>query len=58
MESDRRAEFAELLRQHQSQLFGYIHSLLRNLSDADDLFQQTTLILWKKFGEFERGHPA
>ena len=47
-------EFAEYLRQHQSQLFGYIHSLLRNLNDADDLFQQTTLILWKKFDDYDR----
>jgi len=50
----RKLEFAECLRQHQSQLFGYIHSLLRNLNDADDLFQQTSLILWKKFAEYDR----
>src|SRR5947199_9417722 len=48
------AEFAGQLRQHQSRLYGYIHSLVRDLNDADDLFQQTTLMLWKKFGEFER----
>jgi RNA polymerase sigma-70 factor (ECF subfamily) len=52
---DRRVEFADLLRRDQSRLFGYIHSLVRDLNDADDLFQQTTLILWKKFGEFDRG---
>jgi RNA polymerase sigma-70 factor (ECF subfamily) len=52
--SDRRVEFADLLRRDQSRLFGYIHSLVRDLNDADDLFQQTTLILWKKFGEFDR----
>ncbi len=52
--SDRRVEFAELLRRDQSRLFGYIHSLVRDLNDADDLFQQTTLILWKKFREFDR----
>jgi RNA polymerase sigma-70 factor (ECF subfamily) len=50
---DRKLEFAECLRQHHSQLFGYIHALLRNLSDADDLFQQTALILWKKFDEYD-----
>jgi RNA polymerase sigma-70 factor (ECF subfamily) len=49
------AEFAELLRQAQTRLYGYIHSLVRDLNDADDLFQQTTLILWKKFAEFDRG---
>ena len=53
-EQDRKLEFAEHLRQHHAPLFGYIHSLLRNLSDADDLFQQTALILWKKFDEYDR----
>lgn len=50
----RQAEFAEFLRQNQTRLYGYIHSLVRDLNDADDLYQQTTLILWKKFGEFDR----
>jgi RNA polymerase sigma-70 factor (ECF subfamily) len=48
------AEFAERLRRDQTRLYGYIHSLVRDLNDADDLFQQTTLILWRKFGEFDR----
>ncbi len=52
--SGEQAAFAELLRQSQSRLYGYIHSLVRDLNDADDLFQQTTLILWKKFDEFDR----
>ncbi len=47
-------EFAEALRPCQSRLYGYIHSLVRDLNDADDLFQQTALVLWKKFGEFDR----
>src|SRR5947207_9761681 len=50
----RKAEFAEQLRPAQSRLFGYVHSLVRDLDDADDLFQQTTVILWKKFAEFDR----
>src|SRR5262249_35869544 len=48
------AEFAAVLRREQSRLYGYIHSLVRDLNDADDLFQQTTLILWKKFAAFDR----
>jgi RNA polymerase sigma-70 factor (ECF subfamily) len=47
------AEFAEHLRRDQSRLYGYIHSLVRDLNDADDLFQQTAFILWKKFSEFD-----
>ena len=48
------AEFAEYLRQAQTRLYGYIHSLVRDLNDTDDLYQQTTLILWKKFNDFDR----
>jgi RNA polymerase sigma-70 factor, ECF subfamily len=50
----RNTEFAEYLRQSQTRLYGYIHSLVRDLNDADDLYQQTALILWKKFAEFDR----
>jgi RNA polymerase sigma-70 factor, ECF subfamily len=52
--ADRRSEFAESLRDNQSRLYGYIHALVRDLDDADDLFQQTTIILWNKFGEYDR----
>jgi RNA polymerase sigma-70 factor (ECF subfamily) len=48
-----RLDYASLLRQHQTQLFGYIYSLVRDLDDADDLFQQTSLVLWDKFGQFD-----
>ena len=52
--ADRRSEFAALLRDNQSRLYGYIHALVRDLDDADDLFQQTTIILWNKFGDYDR----
>jgi RNA polymerase sigma-70 factor (ECF subfamily) len=45
----------QLVTRHQAQLFGYLYALVRNLEDADDLYQQTTLLLWKKFDEFEAG---
>jgi RNA polymerase sigma-70 factor (ECF subfamily) len=51
--SDDKAEFATLLRQHQTQLFGYIYSLVRDFDDADDLFQQTSLVLWDKYDQFD-----
>ena len=47
-------DYASLLRRHQTQLFGYIYSLVRDLDDADDLFQQTSLVLWDKFDQFDR----
>ncbi len=50
---EQRAEFASRLARHQTQLFGYIYSLVRDLDDADDLFQQTSLVLWDKFDQFD-----
>jgi RNA polymerase sigma-70 factor, ECF subfamily len=50
----RKQELAELLTACHSQLFGYIHSLVRNLDDADDLFQQTSLVLWRQFDQYDR----
>ena len=49
-----KVEFAEYLGRDQARLYGYIHSLVRDVHDADDLFQQTTLILWNKFDDYDR----
>ena len=53
-ERRRRPSSPSYLARHQSQLFGYIYSLVRDLDDADDLFQQTSLVLWDKFDQFDR----
>lgn len=52
-EEIRTAEFAARLLQHQAQLFGYIYSMLRNFDDAEDLFQQTCLVLWDRYDQFD-----
>jgi len=46
-------QFAELFVMHQSQVYGYITTLLPNRHDAEDVFQQTSLILWKKWERFD-----
>jgi len=50
---ERKRRFADLLRGSQSRLLGYIHSLVRDVNDADDLFQQTAVILWNKFDSYD-----
>lgn len=49
------ALFLELISQHQNQLFGFLLAAVRNRADAMDLYQQTLLVLWKKFDSFEQG---
>ena len=51
--SDSRERFVEQLVQHHDRIFGYIFSLLSNRQDAEDVFQRTSLILWRKFDEFD-----
>lgn len=53
--ADRQAEFVRLLTQHSSRIFGFVLSLCVNRSDADDVFQNTSVVLWEKFETYERG---
>jgi RNA polymerase sigma-70 factor, ECF subfamily len=47
--------FAALLRESRSRVFGYLLALVQNLSDAEDLYQHTALVLWDKFEQYEPG---
>ncbi len=47
--------FVELLTQHRGPLFGYIYALVRRLDDAEDLYQDTAMVMWSKFQEYEPG---
>lgn len=48
-------EFARLLTQNHKRLMGLILALVPNGPDADDIMQETCAVLWRRFGEFERG---
>ncbi len=49
------AAFSDLLSASRSRVFGYIYAMLHNMSDAEDVYQQTTVLLWQKFPEYEAG---
>jgi len=53
--ADRTQEFLELLTQHDRALSVYVYSLVQTGADADDILQQTKMILWRCFDQFERG---
>ena len=48
-------QFMDLLMAHQGQVFGYIYAAVRNLDDAEELYQQTSLVLWRKFSGYQPG---
>jgi len=52
---DRNAAFVELLTQHQRKLYSYIYTLVPNVTDSDDLLQETNLVLWNKRQEYKLG---
>src|SRR5215208_1241171 len=52
---ERTEEFVRLLTQHQSLIRGFLFTLLPFHSEADDLFQRTSIVLWRKFQQFQIG---
>ncbi len=48
-------EFLRLILEHKSRIYGYILRLIPNRAVADDLMQETTLVMWEKFHQFEKG---
>ena len=48
-------EFIRAFTQSQRQLFLYLLPLVGNASDADEVLQETNLIIWAKWKQFEPG---
>ncbi len=46
-------KFLNLFTQHRNQIYSYIYSLLPDRDDAEDVFQRTSLILWRKFSNYD-----
>lgn len=53
MEPSNQGEFLKRFLQDQSRLYGYVVTLLPNRSDAEEVFQETALILWEKWQDFD-----
>lgn len=47
--------FAELLHQTHGDIFSFIFAMVLNQADAEDLYQETAVVLWEKFDEFAPG---
>ena len=48
------AEFIADVTRAQRSLHAFIITLVRHAADADDVLQETNLVLWKKAAEFDR----
>lgn len=47
--------FLRLLTEHERKLAIYVFGLVPQLSDAEDILQETKLVLWRQFEKFEHG---
>ncbi|MEO6742799.1 MAG: sigma-70 family RNA polymerase sigma factor [Chthoniobacteraceae bacterium] len=47
------AEFIGHVTRAQRVLHAFILSMVRNAADADDVLQETNIVLWRKAGEFD-----
>src|SRR5689334_20301944 len=54
-ETESRKRLMALMTRHQRQIFAYIYALVPNRYDAEDLLQETSLVICEKFQEFEDG---
>lgn len=52
---DKRGELVGLLTRNQRKIFAYIYTLVPNRADAEDILQETSVTIYKKFAEFELG---
>lgn len=55
-ENGRRVErFLDLLMVNQNRIYAYILSHVPCVADADDIMQETTTLMWRKYDQFEPG---
>jgi RNA polymerase sigma-70 factor (ECF subfamily) len=54
-DSERHEQFVSLFVHHQGAIYSFIQSLLPALSDPEDVMQETSMTLWRRFDQFEPG---
>jgi len=54
-ETENRKRLMALMTRHQRQIFSYIYALVPNRYDAEDLLQETSVVICEKFNDFEDG---
>ena len=52
-ETSRHADFVRHFVEQERRIYAYIRSLTPNRADAENLLQETALVLWEKFDQFE-----
>jgi RNA polymerase sigma-70 factor, ECF subfamily len=48
-------QFIRLFLENERRIYGFIVSVLPNFNDAEDVLQETSLVLWQKFSQYQPG---
>ena len=56
-DDDKQQRFVSLYTQCQPDVRRYVHSLVGDLNDTDEVLQNTSLALWKKFDGYDSKQP-
>jgi RNA polymerase sigma-70 factor (ECF subfamily) len=56
-DSQESKEFIRLFAIHQRSLYRHIFTLLPDADRAEDVFQETVMVLWEKFGGYRADEP-
>ena len=54
-ETESRKRLMALMTRHQRRIFSYIYALVPDRYDAEDLLQETSLVICEKFDDFKEG---
>jgi RNA polymerase sigma-70 factor, ECF subfamily len=54
-DSSKTNDFLRLLMANQKRIYAFILAMVPNHADAQDLFQETVLVMWSRFDGFSRG---
>lgn len=54
-EDERNELFIRLLAEHERKLTRYVMSLMPAIADAEDILQESKLVMWREFCSFEEG---
>jgi len=49
--------FLSLFLRSEREIFRYVAALVPNVADAEDIVQQTAMVLWEKFDDYDPGLP-
>lgn len=48
-------DFLRLLLANHKRIYAFILTLIHNCTDADDIMQETTTVMWRKFKDYREG---